>query len=312
MVAVAGCGSTTQRVLLLTPARDEARLADRLVDGVLAQTRPPDRWVIVDDGSGDGTLEAFARRVGGLPWVTLLRREPCGGRAVRDGLAAAADARALNWALARVDRRAYSHIGKLDADVVLPPHFLATLLGAFAADPALGMAGGMITERHGRAWRRVRQPPTHAPPLARLYSRPCFEACGGFRERLGWDTIDEVYARMRGFSTRLVPGAPVRHLRAHGSADGRLRGCARHGACAWIAHYPPVFVLLRALKVGATFSPRGFSGLAFASGYLAAGCRGAARVEDPAFRRFIRAELRARLGAAAPGGRGRAAAAGGT
>jgi poly-beta-1,6-N-acetyl-D-glucosamine synthase len=300
MAPVAGGRTTTQRVLLLTPARDEARFAGLLVDGVLGQTRRPDRWVLVDDGSGDGTLEALERRVGGLGWVTLLRREPGAGPA-GDRLAAAADARALNWALARVDWRAYSHIGKLDADVVLPPHFLATLLGEFATDPALGMAGGMVTERRRGAWRRVRQPATHAPPLARLYSRACFEACGGFRERLGWDTIDEVYARMRGFSTRRATAAPVRHLRAHGSAEGRLRGCARHGACAWIAHYPSLFVLLRALKVGATFSPRGASGLAFAGGYARAALGGVAQVEDPAFRRFVRGELRARVRAAAAG-----------
>ena len=103
--------------------------------------------------------------------MTLLRRDPPAVRA-REPLALAADARALNWALARVDWRAYTHIGKLDADVVLPPAFLASLLAAFAADPSLGMTGGVITERHGDGWRRVRQPATHAPPLARLYSRP--------------------------------------------------------------------------------------------------------------------------------------------
>jgi glycosyltransferase involved in cell wall biosynthesis len=288
------------RVLLLTTAHDEARFVDRLVDGVREQDRLPDRWVIVDDGSTDATFAALERRVAGLDWVTLLRRTTRPG-GVRDPLAAAADARALNWALARVDWRAYTHIGKLDADVALPRGFLASLLAAFAADPSLGMTGGAITERHGEGWRRVRQPATHAPPLARLYSLPCFEACGGFRERLGWDTIDEVYARMRGYSTRLAADAPVRHLRAHGSADGRLRGCARHGACAWIAHYPPLFVLLRGLKVGATFSPPGLSGLAFLGGYVAAALRGVPRVEDPMFRRFIRGELRARVRAAAVG-----------
>ena len=93
----------------------------------------------------------------------------------------------------------------------------------------------------------------------------------------------------------------MRHLRAHGSADGRLRGCARHGACAWIAHYPALFVLLRGLKVGATFSPPGLSGLAFLGGYVAAALRAVPRVEDPMFRRFIRGELRARVRAAAVG-----------
>ena len=289
-------------VLLLTPAHNEARFVDALVDGVVAQARLPDRWVIVDDGSTDGTFAAFERRVAGLEWVTLLRREPPAVRA-RDPLAVAADARALNWALAQIDWRAYSHIGKLDADVVLPPAFLARLLEDFAADPSLGMTGGLLTERHGRGWRRVGQPATHAPPPARLYSRACFAACGGFREQLGWDTIDEVYARMRGFSTRVNRAVAVRHLRVQGTADGRLRGRARHGECAWIAHYPPLFVLLRSVKVAIMFTPPGAAGLAFLAGYLGAALRGVPQVDDADFRRFIRGELRGRLRSAATAGR---------
>ena len=129
----------------------------------------------------------------------------------------------LNWALAGIDWQTYTHIGKLDADVELPPDFLETLLRDFRADASLGMTGGVLTERHGLRWRRVGQPPTHAPPPARLYSLKCFEACGGFRDRLAWDTIDEVYARLRGFSTRVSNDVPVRHLRVQARPTG---GCA--------------------------------------------------------------------------------------
>ena len=124
-----------------------------------------------------------------------MRREPAEHR-IADRLAAAAVPRSLNQVLGGVDWRAYTHIGKLDADVHLSAGFLEQLLRDFEADPALGMTGGLLTEWHGRRWRDVTQPPTHAPPPARLYSRECFEASGGFRERLAWDTIDEVYARL--------------------------------------------------------------------------------------------------------------------
>jgi biofilm PGA synthesis N-glycosyltransferase PgaC len=221
-----------------------------------------------------------------------VRREPAEHR-IADRLAAAAVPRSLNQVLGGVDWRAYTHIGKLDADVHLSAGFLEQLLRDFEADPALGMTGGLLTEWHGRRWRDVTQPPTHAPPPARLYSRECFEASGGFRERLAWDTIDEVYARMLGYSTRVNAAVRVRHLRVQGTADGRLRGRARHGACTWIAHYPPLFVLLRSAKVAVRFTPWGVSGLAFLWGYLAAALRGVPRVDDAEFRRYVRRELRA-------------------
>jgi poly-beta-1,6-N-acetyl-D-glucosamine synthase len=282
------------RVLLLTTAHNEARFADALFDGVMSQTRRPDRWVIVDDGSSDTTFEAFAGHAARAEWITVVRGEPVDD-GIPDRLAVAAVPRSLNQVLARIDFRAYTHIGKLDADVRLPAGFLEQLLRDFEADPSLGMTGGLLTERHGRRWRDVTQPPTHAPPPARLYSLECFEASGGFRERLAWDTIDEVYARMLGYSTRVNAGVRVRHLRVQGTADGRLRGRARHGECAWIAHYPPLFVLLRSTKVAVRFTPWGLSALAFVWGYLAAAWRGVPRVDDAEFRCFVRRELRARI-----------------
>lgn len=285
--------STVERVVFVTTARNEARFVDALVDGVLGQARPPDRWIIVDDGSTDGTFEALSHRVGDLETVILLQRtdprEPS-----RDHLATAAVPRALKWALAHVELDDYTHIGKIDADVALPPDFLHRLLVAFAADPHLGMTGGVLCEYRRGRWRRVTQPATHVPPPARLYTRGCFAASGGFREQLGWDTIDEVYARMYGFRTRVNYDVVVRHMRVQGSADGTLRGRARHGRCAWIAHYPTWFIFIRSAKLAFRF-PACISGLAFLYGYLAGMARSVAQVDDPRFRRFIRMELRDRL-----------------
>jgi hypothetical protein len=128
----------------------------------------------------------------------------------------------------------------------------------------------------------------------KLFRRECLEAIGGIPERLAWDTIDETYARMRGYETRSFDDLVARHHRPWGSADGRLRGRARHGECAWILHYDPVWVTLRSAKVGRS-SPPVVSGLAFLWGYWAAALRGVPRVEDPEFRRFTRRELRARV-----------------
>ena len=120
-------------------------------------------------------------------------------------------------------------------------------------------------------------------------------AIGGVQERLGWDTIDETYARMRGYRDAQLP----RHLGASITArsaapSGTLRGRARHGECAYIAHFSLLWVALRSVKI-ARQKPIGLSGLAFLYGYARAAARRVERVPDPSFRAFARAELRGRL-----------------
>ena len=142
--------------------------------------------------------------------------------------------------------------------------------------------------------RRIRIPRHHVHGAIKCYSRACFEAIGGVQERLAWDTIDETYARMRGFSTVSYDDLVAVHHRPWGSADGVLRGRARHGECAYISYYSPLWVTLRSAKVACT-SPRGLSGLAFLYGYVRAAVRRTERVQDPAYRRFVRRELRQRM-----------------
>jgi len=284
-----------KRILIITPVFNEADNIERTARSVAAQTRAPDLWLVVDDGSTDGTLELLSELAAGIPFMRVLsapqRPEE---RDSPDKLALAKEARAFNWALAQVDVRTYTHVGKLDGDVEPPPHYFERLLEHFAADPQLGLAGGVLDELGGQGWRRVKAPAYHVHGATKLYTRECFDAVGGIEERLGWDTIDETYARMRGYRTRSFDDVAARHHRRWGSADGRLRGSARIGECAYIVRYSLPWVLLRTVK---TFKARPYvlSGLWFLSGYLLARARRRPKLEDEEFRRFVRRELRARL-----------------
>jgi hypothetical protein len=115
------------------------------------------------------------------------------------------------------------------------------------------------------------------------------------QERLGWDVIDETYARIRGYRTARAGELVALHHRPGGSADGRLRGQMRHGAIAYISRYSMPWVLARSFKVGVKWDPFGLSGLAFVWGYLLCVMRRSERVEDEEFRRFVRREHRQRV-----------------
>ncbi|HXS48299.1 MAG TPA: glycosyltransferase family A protein, partial [Solirubrobacterales bacterium] len=189
------------QLLLISPVRDEAEHVDAVVAGVESQTRPPDLWVVVDDGSTDDTCDRFrahARRVQYLRVVST----PVGYTSdTGDRLAAAGPDRAWNFGLREAGDGGFTHLGKLDGDIVLPPEYLAEMLARFEADPLLGMAGGAIVEPEGDGWRLLRTPADHVTAPARLYSRACFDAIGGMPERLGADVITTTYAKIRGFRT---------------------------------------------------------------------------------------------------------------
>ena len=121
---------------------------------------------------------------------------------------------------------------------------------------------------------------------------------------LGWDTIDEVRARMRGLedASFALPRGEALHLRRMGSHDGILRGYRRAGwaACAYGAD--PVHLVAAGLA-RTRDRPLVACGAAYLLGYAAAALRREPRAE-PTVRAHLRREQRARLVALV---RGRAA-----
>jgi glycosyltransferase involved in cell wall biosynthesis len=110
------------------PVRDgEAYLAEA-IESVLAQSRAPDQVIVVDNDSGDRSAE-IARGYGDAVEVVF---EP------RHGIGAARNA-ALRAARG-------SHVAFLDADDLWQREKTALQLGAFAADPDLGVAFGHVRQ----------------------------------------------------------------------------------------------------------------------------------------------------------------------
>ncbi len=120
-------------VSVVIPAYRAAATIGRAVDSVLAQTRPINNLLIIDDGSPDDTAAALA------PYGDRVRllRKPNGG---------AASAR--NFGL---DRCGGDLIAFLDADDYWEPHKLERQLGVLARHPELvAVAGRFYIEPPGR------------------------------------------------------------------------------------------------------------------------------------------------------------------
>jgi hypothetical protein len=128
----------------------------------------------------------------------------------------------------------------------------------------------------------------------KLYRRECLEAIGGVQELLGWDGLDQTFARMRGWRTVPFEALVARHHRAVGSAQGVVRGRIRGGATHYVLRFSFPWVLLKSVKFAGK-RPWGLSGIAFLYGYFRATWRRSARVEDQEYRAFVRRDERRRL-----------------
>ena len=276
-------------MLLITPARDEAAHLERTIRAVLAQT-PPAR-----------PLADRRRRLHRRDPARSSRAPPpsCPSCEVLQRAAAGSASRARTGWRSPPRRGPSTRPWRASTSTSSPtsasstptsschPTTSSACSSASRAEPELGVAGGTLLEQSGGGWRPTKVPAYHVRGALKLYSRECFAAIGGIEERLGWDTIDETYARMRGYATRSLPELAARHHRPVATRGGALRGRARHGQCAYILRYGAWWVALRSLKVACS-RPYGLSGLAFLYGYLRSAVRRDDRVEDervPALRR---------------------------
>ena len=139
-----GVASAQPAATIIVAAHDEAATLPITLAALFAQTSPAETILIADDGSVDGTAELMMHQYGlpcppvgemsgASPTHPTLRwlRLPHGGKA-----------RALNVACAVCETEL---VLTVDADTLLEPGALGAMRAAFAADPALAAATGVLT-----------------------------------------------------------------------------------------------------------------------------------------------------------------------
>jgi poly-beta-1,6-N-acetyl-D-glucosamine synthase len=127
--------STLPTYVLITPARNEVEFIELTLKSVVAQTLLPLKWVIVSDGSTDGTDDIVKRHAAEYRWIELFRMPE------RQERNFAGKAFAVGAGCKKVADLTYDVIGNLDADVSLGPDYSQFLVGRCAENPKQGVAG---------------------------------------------------------------------------------------------------------------------------------------------------------------------------
>ncbi len=201
---------------VIIPTWNRRALVGRAIDSVLAQTRPVEEIIVVDDGSDDGTGEYLADRYGKR--IVCVRQDNAGVSAARN--------HGLSIARGR-------YLALLDSDDEWLTEKTAEQVAYLEAHPGIGMVlcnvmrmnpdGSMIDvfdrrrqiPEDGPALRWVLRDPALAP-LSVLMRREVYEDVGGFDESLRTAEDLEFHLRVAArWQIGVVAQPLARALRGH-------------------------------------------------------------------------------------------------
>jgi len=277
--------------VLITPARNEAEFIELNLKSVVAQTIPPLKWVIVSDGSTDGTDEIIRKYAASYPWIELVRMPERRERHF------AGKVHAFNAGYARVRNLDFEVIVSLDADISFGTDYFSFLLGKLAADPTLGLVGTPFQESSGHIYDYRFVSIEHVSGACQVFRRECFEAIGGYAPVKGGsiDHIAVITARMMGWKTRTFTEMVCLHHREMGTAQRSvLMSRFKLGVKDYTVGNHPVWEVFRTIYQMKA-SPVAVGGLALGVGYFWASLRHGERPVSQDLVDFHRREQMQRL-----------------
>ena len=282
--------SRALRYVIVTPARNESGNIERVIQSMVAQSLLPLKWVIVSDGSTDGTDGIVKKYSAEHSWIEL---ERCPERSERHF---AAKVNAFNAGHARLRNLNYDLIGSMDADISFEADHFEVLVRKFADDPKLGLAGTLFKE-DGMEYDFRFSSVEHVSGALQLFRRECFGAIGGYVPVKGGaiDVIAVWSARARGWKTRTYTDRFYRHHRKMGTAkDGMVKVKFKDGQKDYALGGHPLWEVFR-VCYQMTKKPLIIGGCALGLGYLLSAIRRVERPMSPELVRFRRADQMQRL-----------------
>lgn len=272
--------------ILVTPCKNEEESLPKLAESVINQTMKPKLWVIVDDGSTDGTASIIKHLTDGYVWIKNIRlREE-----LRDLGVHISDVcrKGFNFAIDYCVQHdiSYDYVGLVDADVILESEYFEKLVYEFEKNPNLGIASGRGANIIGNKVVQDKQRENLPTGGARFWRKCCFEDTDGYILTKSPDSVSNVKAILRGWDTKQFDHIKFVSIRAHASAEGYWRGYKQFGANNYFIGYIPSHALLKGMKL--LFNEPYYTGFAYLNGYFSCLILGKKRIDDEEVRYYFR------------------------
>jgi biofilm PGA synthesis N-glycosyltransferase PgaC len=216
-----------KKLLVISPCRDEIDFALETLESIVNQSVKPDLWIIVDDGSTDGTSELLKEYAERYSFIRVHTRINRGERSVGPGVV-----EAFYDGLSLVPLDEYEYVCKLDLDLRIPNQYFETVLNEFGSETNLGTYSGKpYSIRNGK---RTMEPTgdDFSVGMIKMYRVSAFKDIGGFARGVMWDGIDCHMCRFKGWKAKSSNEEKLQfdHLRVMGSSQKSIYvGKRRHG-----------------------------------------------------------------------------------
>jgi poly-beta-1,6-N-acetyl-D-glucosamine synthase len=280
---------SSNKYVIITPARDEELHLRKTIESILKQTILPTEWIIVNDGSEDSTGKIIDEYAALYPWIRAVHRTNRGFRKAGGGVVDA-----FNDGYRELQSRDWNFIVKLDGDLSFDPDYFEECFANFEREPRLGVGGGVMCYIKDGIKSFESNPAFHVRGATKIYKRECWDTIGGFWPAPGWDTMDEVKASMLGWTTRSFPDLHLLHHRPTGAADGMWRNLVKNGRANYICGYHPIFMLAKCVRrLG--FKPYFVGSAALLYGFVSGYLERVPQVDDRKTIRYLRRQQMAML-----------------
>ena len=277
-------------ILIITPVKNESKFISTTISSVINQSVLPKKWLIVDDGSTDNTVDVINELISNHDWIELKlfktkNEERTGGSKV---------VRAFNYGLSFASVDDFEFIVKLDGDLELPENYFEKMINEFESDKKLGICGGTIYNKYSDNIIKMEKVSRfHVRGALKMIKIECWRDINGFKEIWNWDGIDIMEAQFKGWNTRSID-VPVIHLRPTSSAYDPLQHAFKSGYESYKMGSDFFLTLIRAffkIKTRPFFKCSYF----YLKGYFNAGLKKEALIVSPELASFINKKNYSRL-----------------
>lgn len=228
---------------LIMPAHNEAKYIGLTLDSLLLQSVLPSKIVVVNDNSTDQTANIVAHYCKLNPVISLINIT---SEAVH--LPGSKVVNAFLKGFETVDND-FDIIVKLDADLILPPHYFETILNIFKSDPTIGMAGGFAyIEKNGQWILENLTSKDHIRGAFKAYRKKCFQDIGGLKPAMGWDTVDELLSKFYGWKVITDDNLRIKHLKPTGANYNKVARY-KQGEAFYRLGYGATLTIIAAVKL---------------------------------------------------------------